>query len=367
MKKNLLSFLLFFIIFSCGSETDISETPIPYSKGVDSLTQEPSDTLPGETLQDSAVVVRLDSVVTDSTEDASEEETDQVETEGQTDTIKVSVPEDKKTDPAPVSKPESKPVKPTTAKPTGPAVPDQKKEAGFRKLSSDAYRMGEKLSFDIRYGIILAGTGMMTVDREFFYQNRIVQRVLFEAKSTAAYSWIYKVEDQYVTYLDKHGIFPWKFIQKIREGSYKKDNEVEFDQLNGVAVEKGKTYKIPPYTHDILSAFYYFRNIDLKNAKPGTYLKLSNYSKGKVHPLDVRIVGWQKVKVPAGTFNCVVLEPLVKAGGLFKNEGTLFVWLTNDQLKIPVKVETKVLIGSITVELSKVEGVNRPIPARTDK
>lgn len=263
----------------------------------------------------------------------------------------------------------SKPARPVVSpgtKPTpkpGPAKPKEP-DFNYRNLNKNAYQTGEKLTFDIRYGLIVAGIGTMSVDKEFDYKNREVQRVFFEAKSTPSFSWIYKVQNQYISYLDKYGIYPWKYIQKTREGSYKRDIEVEFDQVRGLAFEKSKQYSIPPYTHDIISAFFYFRNLDLKSAKAGDIIKLSNYSKGKVFPLDVIIRGWQRITVPAGTFNCVVLEPLVKAGGLFKNEGTLMVWLTNDEFKIPVKVETKVLIGSINVELVKAEGVSRIIPAR---
>lgn len=363
--------MFFVVTHSCSNETDISENPIPYAKGTDSVDtiSKPDSSLAGQPF-DTTAIAQFDSIRVDS---LSVDQDDEEDTESDSIAIVPSGSDslqDVKTEKEIIPEtPIQKPIKPVVEKTPVITKPKPKKPAEFdyRTMNLDAYRLGEKLTFDIRYGVIVAGTGVMTVDKEFVYKNRIVQRVFFEAKSTSAYSWIYKVEDQYVSYLDKYGIYPWKFIQKIREGSYKKDTEVEFDQVRGIAFERGKQYKIPSYTHDIISAFYYFRNIDLKAAKPGSIIKLSNYSKGKVHPLDVRVVGWQKIKVPAGTFNCVVLEPMVKAGGLFKNEGTLFVWLTNDQLKIPVKVETKVLIGSISVELSKIEGINRSIPAKVSK
>lgn len=373
MTKLYFLVLCFVAAYSCSNETDISENPIPYAKGIDSSDtfSRPDSTLAGQPFDTSAIVqldsIKVDSLSDNQTED-DESDSDSVAAEQTTPSqdsllvVKTETEPNKET-------PSPRPIKPIIEKTPVITKPKPSKPAEFdyRTMNLDAYRLGERLTFDIRYGVILAGTGVMTVDKEFVYKNRIVQRVFFEAKSNSSYSWIYKVEDQYVSYLDKYGIYPWKFIQKIREGSYKKDTEVEFDQVRGIAFERGKQYKIPSYTHDIISAFYYFRNIDLKSAKPGSIIKLSNYSKGKVHPLDVRVVGWQKVKVAAGTFNCVVLEPMVKAGGLFKNEGTLFVWLTNDPLKIPVKVETKILIGSITVELSKIEGVNRAIPAKVSK
>jgi hypothetical protein len=76
-----------------------------------------------------------------------------------------------------------------------------------------------------------------------------------------------------------------------------------------------------------------------------------------VHQLDVVFRGRERISVAAGKFDCVILEPLVRKGGLFKNEGSIYVWLTDDDIKMPVKVKTKVVIGSIDAELTKYEGL----------
>jgi hypothetical protein len=68
--------------------------------------------------------------------------------------------------------------------------------------------------------------------------------------------------------------------------------------------------------------------------------------------------------VDAGTFDCVIVEPMVVEGGLFKNEGRIVVYMTDDDRKIPVKVSTKVLIGSIDGELIKYSGIRGPIKAK---
>ena len=59
----------------------------------------------------------------------------------------------------------------------------------------------------------------------------------------------------------------------------------------------------------------------------------------------------------AGEFRCIKLEPMVEEGGLFKSEGSILVWLTDDQIKMPVKVKSRVLIGSIDADLSKYSGL----------
>ena len=66
----------------------------------------------------------------------------------------------------------------------------------------------------------------------------------------------------------------------------------------------------------------------------------------------------------AGTFKTIVVEPLVKEGGLFKSEGRIVIWLSDDERKLPVRVNTKVLIGSIDVELREYSGLTGALPSR---
>lgn len=365
--KNLVLILLGLFIIHCSTSTNISTVPIP-----------PASSTPDSLVMDSLRLLdyaNMDSLTTVDSAFVDEEDTVSV-----SDTIsqepKLNLPEqptiptvtEEKTDKVETVKPKvpATPVKPPKKEPNTPSKKKivETKSFDYRNFNRDAYRTGEKLTFDINYLAITAGEAIMSVPQEYVYNGRLVQKIVFQARSSRSYSWIYKVEDNYVSLMDKYGIYPWKFNKEINEGSFHTKEEVVFDHIKEVAIEDGKEINIPPYTHDIISAFYYVRNQDLTSMKPGEIFKLSNYSSGKIHPLDVRFVGWEKLTVPAGTFNCIVIEPLVRAGGLFKDEGTLFVWLTNDQLKIPVKVATKVVIGSINVELTKIEGVNRPIPAK---
>ena len=93
-------------------------------------------------------------------------------------------------------------------------------------------------------------------------------------------------------------------------------------------------------------------------------LTLNNFYGDKSYELGVRFLGRQELEVAAGTFRTLVVEPLVKEGGLFKSEGRIVVWLTDDALKIPIRVNTKVVIGSIDVELREYSGIMAPVTSR---
>ena len=233
----------------------------------------------------------------------------------------------------------------------------QEKEDEFRKIDNVAFKVGEKLTFDVRYGFVTAGIASFSIPQMKKISGREAYFVTFEVNTVPSFDWIYKVRDRYVTYIDKEALFPWRFEQHIREGGYSRDFSAFFDQRKGKAKTSEGEYDIPKYVNDIVSAFYLARTFDYSDLKVDDRFHLQNFYKDKVYDLDVRYVGRETVDVPAGKFDCIIVEPLVQEGGLFKSEGSVLVWLTNDKIKMPVKVKTKVVIGSIDADLTKYEGL----------
>lgn len=244
----------------------------------------------------------------------------------------------------------------------------------FRKIEQNAFKPGEKLTFEINYGFVTAGEAVMEIDPVFQTMNgRKCYDIRFTVNSTSSFDWVYKVKDFYRTYVDVEGLFPWRFEQHIKEGNYQRDFEAIFDQEN----HKAKTYtgekdpkkfegefEIPEYTQDAMSAFYYYRTFDYNSMKVGDITTVQNFYKDKTYPLQVKYLGKETIEVPAGEFRCVKVEPLVQEGGLFKSEGSIVVWMTDDDRKMPVKVKTKVVIGSIDADLSEYSGLAGPLRSK---
>jgi hypothetical protein len=237
----------------------------------------------------------------------------------------------------------------------------------LRKYSNQAFGGGEYLRFDVNYEFITVGEAVMRINDTVYHNDRRCHEVNFTVDSKSFFDLVYKVRDRYRTVLDAEGLFPWRFEQHIREGGYTRDFIAEFDQIQHVAKTSEGQYKIPPYVHDIMSAFYFARTVDYSNFKPGQKIHLQNFYKDSTYELDVRFKGRQEIEVEAGKFKCVVIEPLAKEGGLFKSEGRVYVWLTDDERKIPVRVSSKVAIGSIDSELIEYRGINGPINAKINE
>jgi hypothetical protein len=130
--------------------------------------------------------------------------------------------------------------------------------------------------------------------------------------------------------------------------------------MNNKAYTEDKEVSIPPYSHDIVSAFFYVRTLDFSYLKINDRMTFRNFYKDTTYELGVRYLGKQRVKVSAGVFDCIMVEPLIREGGLFKSEGRIVIWLTNDERKVPVRVRAKILIGSIDAELKQHIGVLEP-------
>ncbi len=236
------------------------------------------------------------------------------------------------------------------------SVYPQKKDE-FRKKENIAFREGEKLTFDVKYGFVTAGIASFEIPKVKKISGRNAYHVTFEVNTVPTFDAFFKVRDRYETYIDVDGIFPWRFEQHIREGNFSRDFSAFFDQRKGKAKTSGGEFDIPTYVNDIVSAFFYARTLDYSGLKVGDKIPLKNFYKDKVYDLDVVYHGKETIEVEAGKFECIIVEPLVQEGGLFKNEGSIMVWMTNDDAKMPVRVKTKVVVGAINSDLTSYSGV----------
>ena len=133
-----------------------------------------------------------------------------------------------------------------------------------------------------------------------------------------------------------------------------------------MTIRKQDSYDVvsPAFTFDILAAFYYVRNQDLK---VGESVFLTTHDEKKIYELEIKVYKEEILEVQAGKFHCLLMEPLLKGEGIFQQKGRLKVWMTNDIFKIPVQMTSEIIVGHITSELEKIEGIGAEIPAQIKK
>jgi len=241
----------------------------------------------------------------------------------------------------------------------------------YRTLPNNAFSYGERLSFEVSYSFLTAAEAFINISPSPVVMNgRETYEVNFDVNSRSSFDMIYKVRDNYKTYIDTKGIFPWKFEQHIREPKFKKDYEQYFlpdsHKVNTVGnfTEK-RTFEAPAYVQDILSSLYFIRTLDLRAAKEGDVYTIEVFNDDKHYPMTVRVMGRENVDVSAGEFRTIVVRPEITAGFTSKTSD-LFVYLTDDDRKLPVKVKMNIIIGSLTGELTEYSGLNGPLNSKIE-
>ncbi|HDS01655.1 MAG TPA: DUF3108 domain-containing protein [candidate division Zixibacteria bacterium] len=219
----------------------------------------------------------------------------------------------------------------------------------FRFVRNDAFGVGEKLTFTIGWKMIKAGEATMEVSEVLDHEDRPVYRIRTIAKSFPFFDNFFKVRDTAETWVDVEGLFTWFFRKKLNEGNYENEQVQLYDQSRNIVRAQDTAFVVPEYVQDVLSSLYYVRTLDLE---VGDTITISNFEKDKCYPLPVIVHRREIIEVPAGKFKCIKVEPLLQSAGIFKHEGTLSVWLTDDRLKMPVLMKSKVVVGSIYAELT---------------
>jgi hypothetical protein len=216
------------------------------------------------------------------------------------------------------------------------------------------FKVGESLKFSVQYGFIHAGSAWLEVPDKRDWHGHSVYRLVARAESNGFFSAFYKVRNRIESYWDATGRYSWRYTEDRHEGHYRFKGEIKFDPERHQAVyDNGLTLQTPPRVQDALSSFYYTR---FQALPIGGSVVFDYHASRKSAPLQVKVVGREKIETPAGTFNCIAIEPALQAGGIFKNAGRLVVWITDDQRRMPVLMKSKLTIGSISVILVDIKG-----------
>ncbi|MBI5198796.1 MAG: DUF3108 domain-containing protein [Nitrospirae bacterium] len=214
------------------------------------------------------------------------------------------------------------------------------------------FKIGERLIFELTWFGIKAGWATLEVKEKVNYDGREIIRIISTAQSNKFVSVFYPVDDRTETFLDPLEKHPHRFIIKQREGNYRSDKEIVFDQEMAKAVfikdGKSQTFKVSPKVQDALSSFYYLRTLDLKVGNT-VYIKI--FDNGKNYDAEVQVLRKERIDTPAGSFNTICVKPRLQTEGIFQRKGDIYIWLTDDDRKMPVMMRSSVKIGPVKATL----------------
>ena len=206
---------------------------------------------------------------------------------------------------------------------------------------------GEKLTFDVKFSGIKVGTGRMEVMGVTDVRGREAWHTRFTVKGGIP---LYKVNDRLESWIDTRTFESLRFVQDLEEGRRDKERSYEIYPERSTYSEKGEVEHAPSVEDPLDDAafMYFVRTIPLEVGK--TY-EFNRYFRPDRNPVQIRVLRKATVKVPAGTFETIVIQPVIKSKGIFSEKGHAEMYLTDDSRRLLVQMKTDLSIGSLNLYL----------------
>lgn len=225
-----------------------------------------------------------------------------------------------------------------------------------------SFQPGEELVYRVRYGLLTAGEASLRVENsDVKFNNRPVYRMVAQGKTSGAFDFFKRIRNRYDSYIDRKELTPHLYTENIREGNYTRNDKARFYQDQRKVVSNEGTFKGNVQTFDIVSAYYFARNLDLSGVQPGKSFTMSYFLNDGVTDLNITYVGKETIKTISGFVQCLKFSPSIEPGRVFRKDGKLYLWITDDDNRVPVKAQADLRIGSATMELISAKGLRDPI------
>ncbi|MCO4293101.1 DUF3108 domain-containing protein [Solitalea sp. MAHUQ-68] len=224
------------------------------------------------------------------------------------------------------------------------------------------FQIGEELTYRFRYGIFNCAEGTMRVEESPKEFNHIKPyRLIAKGETVSAVALITKVRNRYDSYVSPTTLKPFLFTESVREGTYKRDGYASFDHKNKVVNSTKGSFPIGDNTLDVLSVLYYARSLDFANIKKGGTIKFDFFLDDHTYPIAITYLGNETIKTPFGKISCMKFSPTVVEGRVFRKNSKMYLWVTNDANRVPVRAEVEILIGSLRLDLTNYKNLKYPV------
>ena len=226
-----------------------------------------------------------------------------------------------------------------------------------RRPEKDPFRVGEKVTLEVSYFGVVGGD--MTIETRNFVNVNGHKSYTFAgtAHSTSVFAMFYAVDDWFETFVDYDTLLPASYSLHVKESKQLRETRTIFDHQAHSAKywdkkineekkleETQNTWQIPSYVQNVFTAGYYIRNFQLT---PGKKIQFRVAHENENLVISYDVLRRERITTPAGEFDTVVLKPVIALDGVFKPVGDIFVWLTDDDRKLIVRMEGKIKIGTI--------------------
>lgn len=229
------------------------------------------------------------------------------------------------------------------------------------QISDFPFHVGEKMKFEVRWTFVLAGEATLELMPVTKIGGKDAYNFIFTVRTSEFVDLFYKVRDRIEAYTDinmSHSLF----YSRSHEGKSSKETSIDFDwdKQQAQYSKEGESRKrdplsIPEGTFDPLSVFFAFRMNDLDLGKE---IDIPVTDGKKVALGRVRVIKRETINVNGTSHDTFLVEPeLGDIGGVFEKskDAKLQIWVTADSRRIPVRIKSRVIVGSFVAELTSYE------------
>ena len=218
------------------------------------------------------------------------------------------------------------------------------------------FTQGESLEYKIHYGPIDAGKATLKVlkkEENYWF--------VAEGKSIGVFNIFFKVRDYYESIIDLNCLCPIYFNRDVREGNYRKKESVFFNEKFHRAESTRDTISLTENYQDILSVFYYLRSQNTDSIKSGESIPIQVYLDDEFMSSNLSYLGRDTLKTKFGKVPSTLWAPQLELGRIFDDKDGMKIWVSDDVNKIPLRIETPILVGSIKMDLIHYSNLKHPL------
>ena len=245
--------------------------------------------------------------------------------------------------------------------------PELESDEGFqgRRPIVDPFRVGEKVVHTVSWSKINAGYLSFEVRPFAFVNGQKSYQYQMKIWSNSFFSSIFSVEDKLISLVDFDTLVPSVFTLHVKHTSELREARAFFDQKKKLATywekrvtsgdgEKEKKIQWPmsDYSQDIYSALFYMRTFHWDLGKTHQF-RVANDNENLV--FKATAIRKEKIETDVGSFDAIVVQPQVELKGIAKPVGDIFMWLSDDDRKYILRIESKVKIGTFVTEVSELD------------
>ena len=225
------------------------------------------------------------------------------------------------------------------------------------------FQAGEVLQYKLKYGFITAAEGTLKVlNSDLKFGDKPTYKLVVDARTSGTFDIFYKIRDHYDSYIDKTTLTPYFYQENVREASYKRQDKARFTQETRKVVSNRGTFTAPTdQTFDLVSAYYFARSLEISKMKIGDQFKLNYFLGDNIHQLEIKYVGKEVVDSKLGKIRCLKFSPSIDPGRIFRKDSNLYLWITDDGNRVPVKAQVEIIVGAVTMEIKSAEGLKYPL------